>query len=60
MPAAPAMAAALQPAGYAADAHEIRHDEIARLALQRPVQLAGAIEVLADLDRRLSSAASWA
>src|SRR5262245_6320349 len=39
-----------EPAGDAADAHEIRHYQIARLALQRLVQVPGSIEVFADLN----------
>jgi hypothetical protein len=50
-PAAPAIAADPQPARHAADTHEIRHDQIARLLLQRGVEVAGTVEVLADLKR---------
>ena len=53
MPAAAGDRRGPQPAGDAADAHEVRHHEVAGLDLQRRVQLARAVEVLADLDRRL-------
>ena len=42
-----------QPAGDAADAHEVGHHEIAGFSLQRRMQIARAVEILADLDRRL-------
>ena len=42
-----------QKSRHAADAHEIRHDEVAGLLLQRQVNVARAIEILADLDGRL-------
>jgi hypothetical protein len=42
-----------QPSRDAADAHEIRHHEIARSPLQGIMQLAATIEVLTHLDRRL-------
>jgi hypothetical protein len=38
---------------HAADAHEIGHDEVAGLLLQREVNVARAIEIFAYLDRRL-------
>jgi hypothetical protein len=41
-----------QKSRYAADAHEIGHDEVAGLLLQREVNVARAVEVFADLDRR--------
>src|ERR1700751_4569259 len=42
-----------QKSRYAPDAHEIGHDEVAGLLLQREVNVARAIEIFADLDRRL-------
>src|ERR1700758_134349 len=42
-----------QKSRYAADAHEVGHDEVAGLLLQRDVNIARTIEILADLDRRL-------
>src|SRR5215831_7479205 len=42
-----------QKSRHAADAHEIRHDEVAGLLLQRQVNVARAVEVFAYLDRRL-------
>ena len=42
-----------EPARNTANAHEIRHDEIAGLLLKCHVQIAGAIEIFADLNRRL-------
>ena len=50
MPAAPAIAAALR---NPADAHEIGHDGVAGLLLQRDVNVARAVDIFADLDRRL-------
>jgi hypothetical protein len=41
-----------QPSGDAADPHQVRHDQVARLLLQDLVQLAWAVDVLPDLDRR--------
>ena len=41
------------PPGDAANAHEIRHDKVARPALKSLVHLARTVEVLADLQRRL-------
>ena len=40
------------PSGDAADAHEIRHDIVAGLRAQRPVQIARPVEILADLQGR--------
>lgn len=42
-----------QPPRDTADVHEIRHHVVARPARQRPVKVAGAVEILADLDRGL-------
>ena len=54
MPAAPAMRGRPQPAGDAADAHEVRHDEVAAPCAAAPCSSSrGTVEVLADLDRRL-------
>jgi hypothetical protein len=45
-----------EPAGDATDPHKVRHDEIACLSLQCLVHVAGAVEVLADLQRRFQLA----
>jgi hypothetical protein len=42
-----------QKSGDAADAHQIGHDEVAGLLLQREVNVARAVEIFADLDWRL-------
>ena len=47
---------AAQPAGDAADAHQVGHVEVGGLRLHRAPEAARTVEVLADLDRRLQLA----
>ena len=47
-----------QPPGHAADSHQVRHEVVPRGGEQRLVKRAGAVEVLAELDRRAAEAAS--
>jgi hypothetical protein len=42
-----------QPARDAADPHEVRHHEVTGLFLEREVEVAGAVKILANLDRCL-------
>ena len=42
-----------QPAGDTADAHDVRHHEVAGFLLERDMNVAWPIEILADLNRGL-------
>jgi hypothetical protein len=45
-----------QPSGHAADPHQVGHHAVAGAGLHRVEELARAVEVLAELDRRLQLA----